>query len=190
MLLFALAPGCRDRAKEADDRPPRMGRPPPADALPSAPAFSASPGRPPAESTQRAHEMGSLVHDWDAAIDAHQADGNLERVKASRCEDAVMALVYATAEAKQVTHDIEEGAKRAPVDDPVSVGGMVYPPDLAGSPTWTVAICENHPERMPCFDYFEVDTNTGVVTYSRADSDGGALRTDPKGVARVREACK
>jgi len=101
-----------------------------------------------------------------------------------------MALVYATAEAKQVTHDIEEGAKRAPVDDPVSVGGMVYPPDLAGSPTWTVAICENHPERMPCFDYFEVDTNTGLVTYSRADSDGGALHTDPKGVARVREACK
>jgi hypothetical protein len=80
-----------------------------------------------------------------------ETDTNLARAKSSRCVGAVMDIVYATAEAQQIIRDIEEGAKHAPADDPVSVGGMVSPEvdpaDFIGQPKWTVAICENHKDR-------------------------------------------
>jgi ketosteroid isomerase-like protein len=121
-------------------------------------------------------------------------DTNLESAKASRCIKAVMDVVYATTEAQTAIRDIEEGAKSAPADDPVSVGGMVNPTvdpaDAGERPTWTVAICENHKDRMPCYHYFEVDTKTGRVTDSLAETDAGPLKTDPKRMARAKEACQ
>jgi hypothetical protein len=115
-------------------------------------------------------------------------DANLARAKESRCEDAVLTLVMATTEAKEAIRDIEEGAKKAPADDPVNPAVMVLPRDRV-DPTWSVAICENHADRMPCMYHFDVDPSRGSVR-EFDDPHGRVLDTDPAPAAKVREACK
>jgi ketosteroid isomerase-like protein len=115
-------------------------------------------------------------------------DANLARAMELRCEAAVDSIVYATAEAKMAIKRINDGLKNARADDPVNLSGMIVPPN-PGNAAWSVGICENHEDRMPCPYSFEVDPHTAVVT--AFDVDGPkALKTDPALAAKVREACK
>ena len=116
---------------------------------------------------------GKITSEGDTTTDT-----NLARKGQVSCEDAVVALVNATAEAKKASAAIP------------NLAGMVMPPDKPGD-GWDVGICENHPDRMPCFHHFTVDPATAKVTYTGLDSvDDITLPTDPSLAAKVRDACK
>ncbi len=66
---------------------------------------------------------------------------------------------------------------------------MVIPPESPAG-AWHVAVCENHPDRMPCYHHFTVDPTTAKVGYSAMGLDEQPIATDPALAAKVRAACK
>ena len=117
---------------------------------------------------------GKIVSEGDTTTDK-----NLARAHEVSCDDAVLALAEATAEAKKATDEISKT---------IPVGGMVLPPD-AGQHDWTVNVCENHPDRMMCLHHFTVDATTGKITYAFGADDPRPVAGDPVLAAKVRIAC-
>jgi hypothetical protein len=115
-------------------------------------------------------------------------DTNLARAKEMSCEEAVSAAAMSTKEAKAAQASIQKGADEMADVEEVHVGGMTVPPSVTKGP-WIISICENHPDRMPCYYHFEVDPKTGVVTYDGMAEEPHPLAIDPKLVAAIKSAC-
>jgi hypothetical protein len=127
------------------------------------------------------------VHDGKITSEGDTTtDKNLTRARSVSCEAAVMALVNATPEARKAMKDIDDGAK-AMHDVIVGRAEMAMPPEKAGG-AWDVAICENFPDRMPCYHHFAVTPAAGTVTYSLYGDDK-RISIDPALLAKARSAC-
>jgi len=124
---------------------------------------------------------GKIVSEGDTTTDK-----NLARAHEVTCEDAVSALVERTPEARRAEKEISDAAEKTP---DVHLAGMVLPPEKPGD-SWTVAVCEDHGDHMPCFHFFTVDPSSAKVTYTVFGEERGALKTDPTLAEKVRAACK
>jgi hypothetical protein len=116
-----------------------------------------------------------------------KTDSNLAGARETRCGMAIDEAVGSTREYKAAQQSINQGIEELDASDEITVGGLRQPPG-EGTTTWTVAVCEVHPDRMPCPYAFEVDPKTSVVTYS-GDGAERAIPISPKLAENIRKQC-
>ena len=126
--------------------------------------------------------QGKIASEGDTTTDR-----NLVRARGVSCESALMDLVMATAEAKKAAKDLDDGIAKA--HDPSITRGMMAQPLDDPHGAWDVGICESRPDRMPCYEHFEVNPAAGTILHSSYGSEPKPVVADPAQLAKARATC-
>jgi hypothetical protein len=134
-----------------------------------------------AGSLRLAKEAGAwvVVEESDAKADALRARGRAA-ASVDSCEEFVVGVVMSVPEAKRLLAGPTNPAG-GHESNGLRIGGG--PPD---SPTFAVAVHENHATHLVTLAWFDVDPKTGQVTDSPL---GGAQKADPALVKKMIAAC-
>lgn len=118
-----------------------------------------------------------VVDESDVATDARRAKAQQK----DTCESLVVAVVASTPEAKRILNGPTNPAGGHPSNGMRLEGG---PPE---SPQFSVALHENHDDRLVTLAWVDVDPKSGAVTMTLPDEK--PLQADANAVAKMKSAC-